>query len=58
MNEHLVTLYCPKCHDPMTKPIPITNDENTGFCDADFQTINIGYENVKCYHGTPLSFYS
>ena len=56
MNEHLVTLYCPKCHDPMTKPIPITNDENTGFCDADFQTINIGYENVKCYHGTPSHF--
>lgn len=53
MYEHLVTLYCPMCKEPMTEPLPIANDSNTGFADKDFEAVNIGHNNSKCYHKTP-----
>lgn len=53
MYEHLVTLYCPMCNEPMTTPIPIANDSNTGFADKEFEAMNIWHNRYECYHATP-----
>ena len=51
--EHLVTLFCPMCNEPMTTPIPIANDSNTGFADKEFEAMNIWHNRYECYHATP-----